>query len=146
MGAFALMLTQGLQPFLTARFVAGGIVTPGTGEASISFNGITGQMSTSQNFVSVAHPPEWAGAERVQGGQNPGRYYQARLDVLSGNAPNAAGGSAVGVFLNLSGTGLSWGLERTAVGGSAGVWRVTLLELGSNRTYEVDYNMSVTNT
>lgn len=135
---------QSILPVLAARALTGGVVSPAQGQVGITFNGLTGHLSTDVNAATTDRAPEWAG-QNINA-FNPGLNYRIRLDVLSGVAPNEPGSSAVGANLTLNFTGRNWGLVRNTPGTSTGVWRVTLTDLSGGYFVEADFTMTVTNT
>jgi len=141
-GSLAVFAAQGFIPGIIDRaVVGGGAIFPTTGQAGVSFNGLTGDMSTSVNFVNTSRAPEWAGSQGT-GSANPGAGFEIRCDVLSGLGPN--NGDLINTWLTLSGTGREWSLERSAIGSSVGTWRVQIRPINGNVLAQADYSITTT--
>jgi hypothetical protein len=148
-GAIQAMANVGAPPYvptLTNRNLAAGgffgptytallIFVPGPGPGIGDFIFRTNPPLVDQNFT-----PEWDSDRGPLPGS--GVHFFFRLTVLSGSPPDS--GSATGVYLQMVPAGVSWGLSRSALGTSSGVWKLEITYgNGGPVVASATYNVSV---
>lgn len=110
-------------PLITNRNLASSVAFPGMASAGLSFDGITGDLTTFITTVGTNQSPEW------DNGGNPDplplKFY-IKCTVLSGSAPEG-GSSAINTFILLSGVAFhQWSISNNTITLKTATWRIDI--------------------
>lgn len=137
-----MLLGQGHSPTLSDRSIADLAAFPGTAQVAIWFLDF-GLLRTLAQFATTSRQPEWGGYNGQGSGAIVGGPYEIRLTVNSGSSPNEGGSDTTGSWLSLSASDRYWGLTRSSLGSSTGVWFVEIRSAATSKVLaSATYTMS----